>query len=116
MTITQEQVKEWLLNDEEIVKCVGEDGDIWSATLEEIVRWGECSPDIKTIIDTDIPVESILVHGGGEGDGEEYYIVFKIGETIWRVDGWYASHHGSELDYDSLREVKAQEKTVIVYE
>lgn len=115
MTITREQVKEWLRNGEEIVKCAAKDF-VEYAPLETVVRWEEYSEWTTTILDADIPVKSLLVYGGGEGDGETYYIVFQVGDTLWRVDGFYQSHYGSELDYDTLREVQATQKMITVYE
>lgn len=35
---------------------------------------------------------------GGEGSGDEYWVVFKLGEQLFRVDGYYASYDGGELD------------------
>lgn len=54
---------------------------------------------------------------GGEGQGDDYWVVFKTVETgqFWRVDGWYASHHGGELD-GSVYEVEPKEVTVTQYE
>lgn len=53
---------------------------------------------------------------GGEGQGDDYWVVFKTTETgqYWRVDGWYASHHGGELDGDAY-EVFPEEVTVTQY-
>lgn len=58
--------------------------------------------------------------GGGEGDGEERYVVFKIfngTETrYFRYDGYYASWDGSTFDDLEPREVLAQEKVIVVFE
>ncbi len=75
------------------------------------------------------PEEGIRIEGlgtvflekqhGGEGEGDDYYIVLKIvdGETVrfFKKPGWYASYDGGYLDGD-LFEVKAVERTVTFWE
>lgn len=43
---------------------------------------------------------------GGEGQGDDYWVVFKVGNQLFRKDGWYASYDGGELDGE-LYEVEA---------
>lgn len=42
----------------------------------------------------------VVEQHGGEGMGDEYWAVFSITKdgvtTNFKVDGWYASHHGHE--------------------
>ena len=58
--------------------------------------------------------------GGGEGDGEEHWLVYKLEkasqETYWKVPGWYQSYHGAELEWDNTFQVKAVEKVITVWE
>ena len=60
---------------------------------------------------------------GGEGQGDDYWIVFSVtslavaGEVFYyKVPGWYQSHNGAELEWDNVFEVKSVEKTVTVWE
>lgn len=60
---------------------------------------------------------------GGMDMGSEYWIVFSVTNladtkdvTHYKVPGFYQSHYGSELEWDSLFEVKQQKKTVTVWE
>ena len=60
--------------------------------------------------------------GGGEGDGEEHWLVYKLenaaqaySETYWQVPGWYASYHGAELEWENAYQVESYEKTVIAW-
>lgn len=56
---------------------------------------------------------------GGEGKGDEWYVVYHfIDHDIYiRIDGYYQSYSGTEFNgWDSCREVRPQEKTIIVYE
>lgn len=55
---------------------------------------------------------------GGEDQGSEWWWVFSItdqeGNTVHtRLDGWYASHYGSEWeDTEAFYEVETAEKTI----
>jgi hypothetical protein len=57
---------------------------------------------------------------GGEGHGEDVYMVFKTTDVdgavqYWRKDGYYSSYDGGEWDGD-FREVDPVEKVVTFYE
>lgn len=58
--------------------------------------------------------------GGGEGDGEEHWIVFSVSKdeekTFWKIPGWYQSHYGGELEVDRTFEVEAAEKVITVWQ
>lgn len=59
---------------------------------------------------------------GGEGKGDEYWMVLRLtqGDVVrtFKKEGYYASHYGHEWGYDSqsFSEVSPVEKTVIVWE
>lgn len=57
---------------------------------------------------------------GGEGKGDTWYSIkyFKDHDVYLRVDGWYSSYYGTDFaDWDdAVKEVRPQEKTIIVYE
>lgn len=85
-------------------------------------NWGEikCSSDgwvvCKIDIDGDknVPVTKIAGYGG-EGKGDEIWVVVSVGTQLFRKDGYYSSGYGSDWDGD-LYEVVAREVTVTVYE
>jgi len=52
---------------------------------------------------------------GGEGSGDEFWVVFKVGDQFFRKEGWYASYDGGELDGE-LYEVKAAKVQRTEYE
>lgn len=65
-------------------------------------------------------VELVESDTGGEGHGEDIYMVFKTTDAdgtvqYWRKDGYYASYDGSDWDGD-FREVRPQERVVTFYE
>lgn len=37
---------------------------------------------------------------GGEGQGDERWLVLKVGDRHFRKNGWYASHYGSSWEGD----------------
>lgn len=52
---------------------------------------------------------------GGEGQGDERWVVIRFGDRYFRKDGYYASYDGTTWDGD-FREVKPTQKTITVYE
>jgi hypothetical protein len=52
---------------------------------------------------------------GKEGGGDKIWVVFQIGNQLFRKEGYYSSYNGDEWDED-ITEVKAIPKTVFVYE
>ena len=45
----------------------------------------------------------------------DVYVVFQIGDELWRMDGWYGSYEGSNFDDAVPYKVIAKEVTVIEY-
>jgi hypothetical protein len=76
---------------------------------------GDASPDTTrvTIGGEVYPVEGVD-NIGGEGQGEYAAVVFKVGDQLFRKEGYYASHYGTDWDGD-LEEVEKYEKTVTAY-
>lgn len=52
---------------------------------------------------------------GGEGHGEYVYVIIKVGEQLFKKEGAYFSHYGTDWDGPFV-EVEPVEKTVTVYE
>lgn len=61
-------------------------------------------------------VEFIEQEGGGEGGGEYCYTVFKIKDTLYKVEYSYYSHEGFNFDYMDFKEVKPVQRMVTFYE
>lgn len=73
-----------------------------------------CAPKVR-VNGVEYDIKVVADHGGGEGSGEERWIVIEVGGRLFRKDGYYASYEGSTFDSD-LREVRAVEKPVTFYE
>lgn len=56
----------------------------------------------------------VVTDFGGEGQGSNRYIVFRIGDQLFRKSGYYASYHGSDWDGD-FDEVEEYERTITDY-
>ncbi len=61
-----------------------------------------------------------IVQKGGEGEGEEWYVVhyFKDHDIYIQTTGFYSSNDGTSFEgyEDECSEVKPKEKTITVYE
>lgn len=67
-------------------------------------------------------LEMVEQHGG-EGQGDQYWIVIRLTQgkisRTFKKEGWYASHHGHEFDgfnSDTFSEVSQVQKTITVWE
>lgn len=69
----------------------------------------------------DFGTVDVVLQEGGEGQGDQYFIVWKLtdengDEYYFRADGYYSSYEGVEWDGAELRQVTPREKTITVYE
>lgn len=78
---------------------------------EEVPEWGYF-PTLSLRGET-IPVEWVA-EAGGMDKGSYAMHVFKVGDQLFRKEGFYQSHYGYDWDGD-LTEVEAYEKTVTDY-
>lgn len=62
-----------------------------------------------------VEAEKIASDEGGEGHGEDIWVVVKAGTQLFEKCGYYRSHYDSEWD-GLLTEVKPVEKTITVYQ
>jgi hypothetical protein len=53
---------------------------------------------------------------GKEGGGDKIWVVFRIGDQLFRKEGYYSSYNGDEWEEGDITEVKQIPKTVFVYE
>ena len=64
-----------------------------------------------------LTVTVVEQHGGGEGDGEVVYCIYKVvdGDSTkyYKAHGWYASYDGSH--YDGIFEVEPYQELVTKY-
>jgi hypothetical protein len=89
----------------------------WDGLSESLF---ECNEGDTVTLDGIGTLVGIEDHGGGEGDGEARWIIFKVtdaegGERVFRKNGSYYSHYGTEWD-GRLEEVHPVDKLVTVWE
>lgn len=80
--------------------------------------WSEAEDMVGHTFDILGGVTVVASDPGGEGHGENIWTVVRVNETgqLFRIDGYYASYGDGSVYDGHLREVKAQERKVIVYE
>lgn len=80
--------------------------------------WSEAEDMVGHTFDILGGVTVVASDPGGEGHGENIWTVIRVDETgqLFRIDGYYASYGEGSVYDGHLREVKAQERKVIVYE
>lgn len=73
--------------------------------------------------ETPIGLLALQEQHGGEGQGDQYWIVIRLTQgdvsRTFKKEGWYASHHGHEFDgynSDTFSEVSQKKKTILVWE
>lgn len=97
----QQEILDWYNDTDQpgITKKDEYDRQVWSEFYES-VAWGD-TPLLasgKTKLEED--------HGGGEGDGEERWVVFSVNGQYFEVVGYYQSWEGTEWDDLTIREVE----------
>lgn len=90
--------------------------EVEAAISQADIDWYDLEYESVTLTLNGEEVETKAIKSfGGEGQGDDCWLVFQVGNQLFRKDGWYASHYGYEWD-GSLYEVEAVERTVTVYE
>lgn len=75
------------------------------------MTWGESKVDLGEV------GEAVYVDGklGREGGGEDIWFVFSVGDSFFRMEGFYTSYDGSSWEGATPERVFPQEKTITVY-
>lgn len=82
--------------------------------FEDYKGWSEAKDDALE----ELGIEHLDQEGGGEGGSEYCCGVLRIGNTIYKAEWSYYSHHGMDYDYimSAIKEVTPKTKTITVYE
>lgn len=92
---------------------------------ERQAKWGIDSYDFygykEPIQFGDWLVQVVDQEGGGEGEGEHWHCVFKVEKGgvlhgYYYIPGYYQSYNGTEIEWDSIYEVKPFDKVVVDWE
>lgn len=93
----------------------------WNRFYKEIFHddLDEESYVYKTLLDNNYVIE-VVDHYGGAGQGESYWSVFSVTHfddvCYFKIDGWYASHYGSEISGSSYDFYEVKKVPVQTYE
>lgn len=85
-------------------------GDIYHELGDEL-KWGSARKDGLEL--PNIGTLNLVESFGGEGQGDQYWLIFSLGDQLFKLDGWYASFDGGY--YERILEVEAKEVTKTVY-
>lgn len=85
-----------------------QDENVWSE-----IAYGD-GPDTLTLRGEEVPLVHVT-QVGGSGEGENIWCVFQLGDQLFRKEGYYASHYGSDWDGD-LYECEIAERMVKFYD
>jgi len=86
-------------------------GDDIYQDLGEELAWGPARKDGLEL--PNVGLLEFVDSYGGEGQGDQYWMIFKLGDQLFKLDGWYASFDGGY--YERILEVEAKEVTKTVY-
>jgi len=120
LKVTAERVVEKLLEyyNEDLSRL--EDGHYYDE--DGVTYFEEIADDLsEDLYGTGLEVDGLhlklVEQVGGEGEGDEYFVVFTIEETgqFFRFDGYYSSFDGTSWESTALREVQKTAKTITVY-
>lgn len=84
----------------------------WPDFLEELKDWSSTPPEVQLPSGT----AKFFKRYGGEGLGEEYWVIFSVGDELFKVVGYYSSWDGSSWDDAEIYKVEPVEVTVIEYQ
>jgi hypothetical protein len=89
-------------------------------TSDETSYLEELMEDLEEILGSDsITIPSgeveLVEQFGGEGSGDDYWLVIKVGTKLFKVEGFHSSWEGANWDSAELKEVEAREVTVVKY-
>src|SRR2546426_1106570 len=114
VTSIAQEILDWYNDNdtEEVAEQI--DGDVWGAFYDSL----STKEDVERFNWANAPV---LPSGpaykvedfGGEGQGDQRYVVFSVSDQFFKVEGYYASWDGTTWEDTTPFEVKPTEVTVI---
>lgn len=91
--------------------------DIWSEYVYESLHTKEQIERSSYYDNLILPSGNVYLieDFGGEGQGEQRWVVFSVGDQFFEVSGYYASWDGTTWEDPSLTEVEPKEVVKIEY-
>lgn len=120
MTVTNisQEILDWYNVNDVGVEATSVDSEVWGEFYEAITtkEHTERYEWANTATLPSGPAYVVEDFGGSEGDGEERYVVFQVGDQFFKVEGYYASWDGTTWEDTTPFEVVGKPVTVIQYE
>lgn len=90
---------------EQVQAAVEAEGTRWGGSMNEFEYaitdgvWNTATRqyDRSQVTLFGLPVEMVAQHGG-EGEGDSYWFVIKLGDQLFKFDGWYQSYAGHDIE------------------
>lgn len=107
----QQEILDWYNDNDQGEQVEEYNRYVWNEFYEAFA-WGseEYSPRLASG-----KVKLVEDHGGGEGDGEERWVVFSVGDKFYEVSGYYASWDGTTWDDLDIYDVEPFQVQVTKY-
>jgi hypothetical protein len=83
------------------------------STFIEMLEYSKQGVSVPLSVGNAIEVDA---KWGKEGGGDKIWVVFQIGDQLFRKEGYYSSYGGDEWEEGDITEVKQIPKTIFVYE
>jgi hypothetical protein len=112
-----EEILAWYNDNDEAVKATTLDDEVWGEFYETLSakEYVEKYDWATTAVLESGPAYIVQDVGGGEGEGEERWVVFSVGDKLFQVSGYYSSWDGTTWEDVTPREVEAYEVSVTRY-
>jgi hypothetical protein len=114
--VTQEII-DWFNESDDVEKVETLDYEVWGEfyeTLSSKERVEKFDWATTPVLESG-PAYLVEDIGGGEGEGDERWVVFSVGDNLYRVSGYYSSWDGTTWEDTTPREVEAYEVSVTRY-
>jgi len=123
MSVTATQVQSAIeAYNEQVHESNEQNSNSWRDTFAQALLEGkEYNPQAQKYEEVKVELDGLgevtLVDSkpGFEGGGEDIWVVFHVGNQLFKLTGWYGSWDGSNWDEGDVFEVVAEEKIVVVY-
>jgi hypothetical protein len=103
-----------VLNAREVEAAINELGreEFIEAMEGYSIRRSEGVPSVELSLGK---AEFVDAKWGAEGEGEYIWVVFRIGDELFQLDGYYGSWDGSSWEEGSVSAVEAKEVVKTIY-
>lgn len=121
VTNIEQEIIDWYNENDtgESVEYVGSALDEFIESLSKKEDIGKVLPysgrEVSTAVLASGPAYLVNDVHGEDGDYEARYLIFQVGDQLFRINGYYSSWDGDNWEDSDIREVEAYTETVTRY-